>query len=200
MRDPGFLFWKYSIQNSQMCSYFYKFAYTSADKMKARVLILFICYFFWGIASAHPIHISVTNFDIRNDSNRIDLTVQLFYEDFQSLINYKYKTLLDFTKRNRLTSKEQNAIKNYIGSTLILKDSLDNPIKIKFKGWKLEDMSVWLYFIAGLSPNVSSIKIENSLMLDLFTDQKNMLIADSGGQQLSFEFSKRNKFQLINIK
>ncbi len=160
--------------------------------MKARILILFLFWTLLDTISAHPIHVSVVNIDYISDSNRIDLSVRLFYDDFQSLINYKYDTELDFTRRTRLTSKEQKAIIDYIASSLILSDENAGIIKTRFTGWRIEDMSVWLYFCANEISDLNRISIKNTLMLDLFTDQKNLVIAGKGDKQLAFEFDKRS--------
>jgi hypothetical protein len=168
--------------------------------MKARTLILFCCWILVGSAAGHPIHVSIANFDFRSDSNRIDFSVRLFYDDFQSLINYKYNTHLDFRQRTKMTFKEQKAITDYIQSSLILMDQNKIPILAEFKSWKVEDMSVWLYFSANTNSEISAIRLENTLMLELFSDQKNMVIAYSGGNQQGFEFDKRIKIQHIDLK
>jgi hypothetical protein len=167
--------------------------------MKARILILFGCWLLVDAAFAHPIHVSIVNLDYKVDSNRIDFSVRLFYDDFQSLINYKYNTFLNFGQRSRMTSKEQRAISDYIGSSLILTGYGDISIRSEFKGWKVEDMSVWLYFCANTSPGLRAIQLRNTLMLELFTDQKNMVIANSNGNQQAFEFDKRTMIQRIDL-
>jgi hypothetical protein len=168
--------------------------------MKARILISFGCWIIVSVAAAHPIHVSIVNFDIRSDSNRIDFSVRLFYDDFQALINYKYNTHLDFTQRTKMTFKEQKAITDYIRSALIIIGQDDIPIQTEFKGWKVEDMSVWLYFCANIRSGLNGFRLENTLMLELFSDQNNMVIADAGENQYGFEFDKRNKVQYISLR
>jgi hypothetical protein len=167
--------------------------------MKPRILILITSWFIFFTAIAHPIHVSIVNLDYLSDSNRIDLSIRLFKDDFQSLINYKYNTFLDFGKRTRMTSKEQQAISDYIRSSLILADQYENEIRTEFKGWKVEDFSVWLYFCAKTSPGISILQLNNTIMLELFVDQKNLVIARIQGNQKGFEFDKRNKTQRIDL-
>ncbi len=95
--------------------------------------------------------------------------------------------------------KEQKAITDYIQLSLVLKDQNALPIQTEFTGWKVEDMSVWLYFCAKINSEINSFKLENTLMLELFSDQKNMVIANSGGNQQGFEFDKRSKIQRIDF-
>jgi hypothetical protein len=167
--------------------------------MKARIFILLGSWFVVLTAGAHPIHVSIVNLDYASDSNRIEMSIRLFYDDFQSLINYKYNTFLDFRQRTRMTQKEQQAISDYIGSSFVLSDQNEKPINTEFKGWKVEDMSVWLYFCAKTKPGLKVLQMKNTLMLDLFVDQKNLVITRIGGNQSGFEFDKRIKTQQINL-
>jgi hypothetical protein len=167
--------------------------------MKARILIILSSWFVLMSIHAHPIHVTVVNLDYMKDSDKIDFSVRLFYDDFQSLINYKYNTLLDFKKLSRMTYKEQQAITDYIRSTFILTDENKNMLYSEFKGWKLEDMSVWLYFCAKTNPEIRLLQMRNTLMLDLFVDQKNLVIARIRGDQLGFEFDRRIVEQRIDL-
>ena len=140
---------------------------------------------------AHPIHVSVANMSYNADSNKIDYSVKLFYDDFQSLINYKYNTLLNFKGQSRMTTKEQQSVTDYINRNFILTNEDQKVIDSKFTGWKVEDFSVWLYFCADLKAELSSITIINTIMLDLFADQVNLVILQTGDHQKGFEFNKR---------
>jgi hypothetical protein len=166
--------------------------------MNARSLILICSFFIFGKALAHPIHVSVVNLDYSSDSNRINLSIRLFYDDFQSLINYKYNTILDFKKSVRMTSKEQQAIISYIHSSFVITDQNNNDILTEFTGWKVEDVSVWLYFCAKTEPGFQLTQLKNVLMLELFTDQKNLVITHLQGNEQGFEFDKRDISLRIN--
>ena len=140
---------------------------------------------------AHPIHVSMTNMDYSPDSSKIEYSVKLFYDDFQKLINYKYNTLIDFATLKRMTTKEQQSIIDYINRNLILTDDNQKVIDSKFTGWKVEDFSVWLFFCANIKAELSSVTISNTIMLDLFVDQVNLVILQIDDLQKGFEFNKR---------
>ena len=160
--------------------------------MKTRFFIILLL-FGYHLASAHPVHISIVNMDVGNDS--VNFSVRLFYDDFEHLINYKYNTFLDFRRDSRLTTKEQNAIQDYVNSTLFLQDDKGSVLTAKFTGWKIEGYSVWLFFSALPVKAVKNFKIENKLMLDLFDDQKNLMILNLYGKEQGIEFNKRTTMQ-----
>lgn len=164
--------------------------------MKTVALFLIGIYLALGQVEAHPIHISVTNLEIEEDSNRIEYSIRLYSDDFQTLINFKYNTLLSFANQTRMTTKEQSAIIDYISKKFMIQVNNDTLVS-EFLAWKVESELVWLSFCAKLHEKIEFIKIENSIMLDSFEDQTNLLIAQEGEKQSALEFNKRNTIQRI---
>ena len=163
--------------------------------MKARVLIIF-CYLFLGnIIHAHPIHISVVNFEVKTDSGKIDFSIRLFYDDFQTYINYRYNTMIDFKRQNRMTTKEQEAIIDYISRNFRLTENNLRTLEPDFIGWKIEDGSVWLFFCIKLKENIDELLIQNTLLTDLFNDQSNYMIYKRDEEEIGIEFNKRKTEQ-----
>ncbi|MBN2523853.1 MAG: hypothetical protein JXB24_11315 [Bacteroidales bacterium] len=167
--------------------------------MKARFLIILSLFFFEVARASHPVHVSVVNLDIQSDSNRIKYSVCLFFEDLQSLINFKYNTLLDFRHQSRMTFKEQQSILEYLNSSFILKNSHNIPLNSEFKNWKIEDNLIWFFFCIEEIAEIRKLTIENKLMLDLFMDQKNLLILNNNGKEEGYEFNKRNASYIVTI-
>lgn len=163
---------------------------------------LFILFFlaFTGSVKAHPIHVSITNMDLLQDSNRIDISIGMYYDDFQSLINYQYNTMIDFSSYNRLTSKEQSAILDYIAKSFQLLNNKNDTLATDFLGWKKENQTIWLLFCTDISPEIAEIRIRNALMLDLFDNQSNLIIFRQNGQEKGLEFDKRTTVQSIVLK
>ncbi len=167
--------------------------------MKAQFLILLLSFELYSGLSAHPIHISVVNIDYISDSNLVRYSVRLFWDDFQTIVNKKYNTMLNFGKENRMTSKEQQSVQNYIKTALIIKNSANEIINPVFLGWKVEDMSIWLFFRANTHSETDKFTIENRIMLEVFADQKNLLILRKDDEEKGFEFNQRITVQGINI-
>jgi len=161
--------------------------------------ILFIVGFLAGVL-AHPVHFSVTNMEYEHDSASLNYSLRVFYDDFQALINYKYNLNLDFSMRNRLTSNEQAAILDYLSRAFQLMDGKSNILAVDFSGWKLEDESVWLFFCATIPSGIDKLEVRNTLMLDLFDDQFNLVIYENKGMQSGYEFDRRNTARIIELK
>jgi len=157
--------------------------------MKTVIFLLLAATVFIRDTSAHPIHVSVTNIDYVVDSGKIDLSVKLYSEDFQTLINHKYNTLLNFTGQKRMTTKEQNAVVNYISENLSVM-AASEVIDFKFTGWKTDHESVWLLFCAYCDVKSQVFTVRNTIFLDLFTDQVNLVILHAGDIQEGYDFNR----------
>jgi hypothetical protein len=90
-----------------------------------------------------------------------------------------------------MTTKEQDAVLDYISTNFILRDKSGREVRIKFTGWKVEDLSVWLFFCAYPEDKLSFLTIKNTIMLDLFVDQVNLVILHTNKDQKGLEFDKR---------
>jgi hypothetical protein len=165
--------------------------------MKAFLSIILFFLIQYRTVNAHPLHVSIVNMDVIADSNLLKYSVRLFYDDFQSLINAKYNTMLNFSKQNRMTFKEQQSIKEYINTSLIIKDENFVTLHGELSGWKVENMSVWFYFSSKFDDVGKKLIIENKLMNELFIDQKNMLIIRFSDTEKGFEYNQRTTKQDI---
>jgi len=152
-----------------------------------------------GRVDAHPLHVSIINMDINKDSNFINYSIRLFYDDFQMLINSKYNTSIDFNKEKRLSVKEQRYVVDYLNSSFIVVDNTLSYLKPVFLRWNIENMSVWFYFGMNFTVNANHLTIENKLMDSLFTDQKNMLIVNDGSKEQAYEFNLRKTKQEVDL-
>ena len=159
--------------------------------MKTVLLSIVLALVISGVSVAHPIHVSIVNMDYSPDSGKIDYSVRLFYDDFQALINFKYNTLLDFSHQSRMTTKEQEAVVDYIDRNFCIMDTTGKCVEPKFLGWKVEDASVWLFFCAYPVLELSFLTIKNTIMLELFADQVNLVILHTNNNQQGFQFDKR---------
>ncbi|MBN1598132.1 MAG: hypothetical protein JW894_07545 [Bacteroidales bacterium] len=168
--------------------------------MKALQFFIILIYCNCYANAKHPIHLSVINLQVNKDSNYLEYSVRLYYDDFQQYINYKYNTILDFKSRNRLTTKEQQAVTDYLNSSFVIKNAYNKSrLKPVFKQWKIEDDSVWLFFYAKTDPDLEEIIVENTILIELFNDQKNLLIVNILSLQKGIEFNKRKTTDRIKL-
>jgi len=160
--------------------------------------IIIILSFYCAVFS-HPVHATITSFDCKKNSTSIEVTIKFFTNDLEKTLKhhgnhdltidsqkiiynidslifvYINKTLsLSIDKKKRqLLWVGKDLIFVYINKTLSL--SIDKKKRqLLWVGKEIENNITWCYLEIINIDNVSSIKIENKLLLSIFDDQLNI--------------------------
>ncbi len=134
-----------------------------------------------NLFSVHPVHVSYSNLEINPENGDFTLTFKFYTDDFKLLFIhlYEYEMILDPGKE--LLPNHIDMISAYLSNTFLVKDVDNQKIIYDYQRKEQNDESVWLYF-KGKLPHTNSEKIiiSNSLLLDLYFDQTNLLIIKWG--------------------
>ncbi len=156
----------------------------------AKILLLITCCISFGVAYAHPVHVSVINMDIRPNGN-IEFSVKLFVDDFQTVLNRHNQTdfILDASTQ---TEDIKTAVINYIYHNL----HLETPQIIAKEQYQLDKIdinkeSIWLYFRIDTKAG-RQLKVKNTLMCNLFDDQSNLFIISKDGNDMGYRFTNKD--------
>ncbi len=137
----------------------------------------------------HPVHVSVTNIDYNSKKKSFDISIKLFADDFKKILDLKFDKNVNFENK-----KSNKYIDIYIKKNLklIFNDNDINQKKNKFKGkkYKKNENVIWLYYSYKYTKNYKKIKIINTLMNDLYRDQKNLFIFTYKNIQKAIKFDK----------
>ena len=155
--------------------------------------------------SFHPVHVSVTTIEVNLDSSQVMVQVKLFTDDFQRLVGNINETEL------KLGTKEENPdankyMVNYITNRLFVELN-DKPIDLSFSDRKMNEESIWIVMKGVLDKskkekcNLTSAKVENTILLDLYDDQSNLVIFSQGnGTEKGYMMSIVNLRQEIDLQ
>ncbi len=150
---------------------------------------LFLLYInFWSIL--HPVHLTVTNLEYVNSQHIFVAKIRFFQDDFSKILYIKYKQKPNFKKKNKLTTQ---LIQKYLAANFILyiNGVKLNPQKIQVKDYKLEDITLWVTVKIPYHKQVKSIEIQDKLMMDLYLDQRNLLIFTYKNIQKAYTFTRK---------
>lgn len=151
----------------------------------------------------HPVHITVTNIDYNAKSKSFNISVKLFFDDLEKIINAKYITTLNIGKENENSHCDKFIIKYFMERLIFDFNGIHvSPTRMKFKKKivKKEEKVVWIYYKIKSRKVPETVKITNKLMTDLYRDQKNLLIFTSGSFQAAETFTKTSDSFLFKIK
>lgn len=162
-----------------------------------QLYILFISYFL----AVHPLHLSVCNITISETGKKNELAVKIFLDDFREAVYGKTGHELSFSGEV-VSQVEIESASSYIFSNFSITDGKKQLgiSDFKFKKKLNEDLAVWWYFEFDLSSVPKALTVQNSLMTDLFFDQKNITFVKYKNTEYAEMFDPKHKVLSIKLK
>ena len=155
--------------------------------MKIRALLLTLLIFASPLL-AHQFYVAITQIDHNPETKSLEITIKIFTDDIE-------KTLEKEThKKLRLGSKRQDPkagdlIFKYLNQHLTLQVN-DKPAKLDFVGFEVELDVTWCYIEVPNVPDPKKITIRNTILLDAFDAQTNIVHFKIGKEQKSLLLHK----------
>ena len=155
------------------------------------LLILFSIFNFNFSEKYHPVHFSVINMEYNDKTEAFDISIKLFIDDFEKIINKNDNVVLNLGKENQL--KDCNKlIDKYIKKNFVIvfdKKAVSKNLEQKKFTVNENDKAIWIYY-ALKSKKPIKVLIRNTLMNDLYNDQKNLFIFTVKDFQEAKKFEK----------
>jgi hypothetical protein len=137
---------------------------------------------------AHPLHISSTSLDFRTAQNRWELTIKIFSDDFEEALR------LDMTNKENLDGWISKQMLIYFDNQLV------ESANLKLEEVKKKEDATWIRYSFKKSLPTSEIRVVNKLLLNLYSDQKNLFIFTMGRFQSALEFNARKTDLVISMQ
>lgn len=155
------------------------------------VNIFFVLQFFSAVLM-HPIHVSLTSIEYKYEKHAFDITFKIFTDDFEKIISWKYGITL---KISQMDEQHENIkyINQYISDCFNLVINKNITAELIYKEKKMNEEAVWLYYEYKNSGQVKSVSISNSIMMDLFEDQVNLIIFSYLDKQKGYQLNNKKK-------
>ncbi len=168
-------------------------------RLKYLVLWIFLC--MAVPAHCHPLHLTFTNLEFKTQNNRWLLTIKVFTDDFST--NLKRSTGYESVPDNKQGNGEADKIlKTWLDTRFrIWFDKVQIPVDTwKFDGIKVKEDASWITFVITAPMPVSEIRIRNTILMDLYSDQKNLFLLTLGRKQSAYEFKNKDKETTIELR
>lgn len=124
----------------------------------------------------HPLHLTVTNIEFDKENNVFKISLKIFMDDFEKIIEKKYGVALNLGKENELPDAENYFNKYIFENFNIIINKKNKKNKLNFKGKKTDTQAVWLYYEYTAIKKIRSFEVYNSILCDLYKDQINLVI------------------------
>ncbi|MFZ1748775.1 MAG: DUF6702 family protein [Saprospiraceae bacterium] len=145
-----------------------------------------------GSQAKHDFHISRCEVNYDTKSGDIQIAAHIFIDDLEDGLAHMGKKNLYLCTDKESASGEE-AIHQYINQKLVIKiDNITRPSELLGKEVSKDKMAVWCYLEIKGHKNLHSLQMDNKLLLEIFSDQKNII---------DFTVDKKKKhFVILDIK
>lgn len=146
-------------------------------------LLITICLFF-----THEFYISVTQIDHNPKNESLEITVKMFTDDIENAIE-----TFENVDLNLGDEKEHESSTDFIQSYVIENLELSQggkDIELNFIGKEVEMDVTWCYLEATNVKSISSLTVENNLLLNVLETQTNIVHVKYNDQNSSLMLNK----------
>lgn len=147
----------------------------------------------------HPIHISKTTINYDTKSQSLQITSHVYIDDFETILGKRgYKNLnIGFEKES---ANADEAIVKYLTEKIVIKSG-NSELKPEYIGKELseEKIAVYCYFEITVKNKIGQLSILNTILHDLYDDQKNFTTYTVDNKTRGFfMFEKGGKAELTD--
>jgi hypothetical protein len=161
---------------------------------------LLLTILFSALLAAHPVHVSVTSLDINTEKDTIFISQKMYTEDFKLLFYHLYEKNINPRQNLDLSPDDLNLINGYMKDAFVV-ESGSTKLPLGFVRKDQDDESIWLYYTCPMpSNNINSLMLTNSLLLQLFEDQTNLVIVTYKGADTGYTFNYDSWKSEIRLK
>jgi hypothetical protein len=118
------------------------------------------------------------------------VAVKLFKDDFTLALKNNFQADIPLEKADEKLNS--GIISKYINSCLQIEVDKSEILNLEYKNSEINEDAVWIYFNFKKTNNTHLLSIKNTLMLDLWEDQTNLLIINWKGKENGYKFNRNN--------
>ena len=149
----------------------------------------------------HDFHVTHTTFHYNDESKSMEITIKVAIEDLEKSIENKSTKKLDDLSNNQENINSEKLILEYFRNNLTF-SLLDNTKEFKWVGKETSNNlhDIYLYFEIpnfDKNENIESITIKNTLFLDLYDYQTNIVLIELPERKYNLTFNKDKDIQTI---
>lgn len=149
--------------------------------------------FGWGLlaaccvlASAHPLHVSLTEAGYNRDSQRLELAVRLFPDDFAESLSHHMGRPVSIEELARLAGPALAYLKKHF----VVLSASGEPLALSWVGMEVTAAHVWFYCEVQVNRALKGSRFRVSLLQREFPDQLNAVQLRDGAFRQTLIFTR----------
>ena len=168
--------------------------------MLAAIFLIFSIFLNWGAVPIHDFHVSQALINYNADNRSFEISLHIFIDDLEiALLERGIEKLFIATDRENKNADDH--IFGYLHDRFRIISDKDT-VNFSFLGKETSHdlMAVWCYLEAVEIPSPREITIYNTILTEIYSDQKNLITLTCPGVERYILFDKKKESSLIKIK
>lgn len=146
----------------------------------------------------HPFYVSISQINYNESKESLEITMKIFVEDLLQTIESTKGTKLYLGEEKELPQAD-SIIQQYILEHFDVQVN-DQSIELNFLGRELENDVLWCYLEGFEVSNISTMNIKNSMLMEHFYTQMNIVHVNTGKSKKSVLLNKDRKADDLSFK
>ncbi|MBN8640425.1 MAG: hypothetical protein J0L86_01315 [Flavobacteriales bacterium] len=145
--------------------------------------VFVVLFFMLTSLSAHKFYVAIYQINHAKEKKMLQITARLFIDDINEAIEKKYNKK-SFLASDKETPEQVELLKKYLAEKFIIKVN-NQPKSIIFVSKETEDNVLICYLKIVDVPKITSLEVENSIIMENHFDQQNIIQANFNGSKHS---------------
>jgi hypothetical protein len=139
----------------------------------------------------HPFYVSVTEIVHHKTSGTVQVSVRVFFDDFEKVLEKKYAKNVNILKPSN-RKEVDDLIGTYIKDHLKIKTN-GKLLGLKYLGYEIEEDAAWCYFETPKVNVIKQLDVENDILFEQHSGQSNMIHVIVDGKRKSTKLDNPKK-------
>jgi hypothetical protein len=137
--------------------------------------------------TAHEYHVSVTQMQYNPAQKLLEISIRVFTDDLEKALSAE-----NGNRRFTLSDNDQNSpfVEKYLRKYFTVSDARQQVQPFQFLGKEQEADATWMYLEVPVPGGLPGWTLQNNVLMELFSDQMNMLNLKLPGGKKTILFKK----------
>ena len=144
----------------------------------------------------HAFHTSITEMRYNPKEKAFEISLRVFTDDLEKTLsanNQNKKFVIENTDKN------DSFIEQYVRKHFVVTTSRNQKLIYQYVGKEKEGDATWIYLEMPANESIKGSKIQNSVLMDSFDDQTNIVNIFLKSEKKSYLFTVKNKVYVVEI-
>ena len=144
----------------------------------------------------HAFHTSITEMRYNPKQKSFEISLRVFTDDLEKTLSANNQNKKIVIENN---DKNDPFIEQYVRKHFVVTTPKNQKLNYQFVGKEKEGDATWIYLEMPVNESIKGSKIQNSVLMDSFEDQTNIVNIFVNNEKKSYLFTVKNKVFLVEI-